>query len=619
MPKGRTKLQIRRPNGAAEREICRLAAHPKIRVMFSAALRRPIFPKDVYISGDKGKYIHIIVSPMKNFDKRSFRMKSAGHRGTRLIVGCPKGQWNDVTERCRVGTRLHAVLIPKDRLPKLKAKLKGKRFVSNPLLMTVMNPGYKKNPVDVEYDAKSKGYRVYRTNPQKTMYRCGECGFKTMRRRDFWKHQKKTGCAGPSVEVPLGPSRRTGRRSYRRNMTVPLWDNPEFGSLKTNPFDLAMQAMPLYNDNPDHCPGMRFCNNPGHEHNIPAADAAGFQNNIAASEAAGFQNNPGLPGYYGAVFDQNPSNPLVQEELHELDERSGQNLKKALAARDSGDYLRSAELGGRVQEDAYVAEHFAENPSLNIGDFVRNLKRVMKGMEIDLEAKQLGRIVSAGQFMGDTVYAVQFFMPDGTQKVFKFFAKELKREDNQLQFEENPLGFRDNPYRPASPRALQKYIHPKNGRRGYPKYGQLNHLSKQPASRAGVGGKGVNGTRKVKIPVAKFEAWLQRAGSPHEKRQYLKAKAAYRRFHKGADPEFITRQMVDIGTGNKQKEARSFAYSMGKSPFEPYITPKGSGKGAHKAYLHEYETMPENLTTPGGKVVIKPLEGRTKITDWIHR
>ena len=58
---------------------------------------------------------------------------------------------------------------------------------------------------------------------------------------------------------------------------------------------------------------------------------------------------------------------------------------------------------------------------------------------------------------------------------------------------------------------------------------------------------------------------------------------------------------------------------MGKSPFEPYITPKGSGKGEHKAYLHEYETLPEGVTVPGGKVVIKPLDGQTKITDWIHK
>lgn len=214
----RERWVLRRPKTITEKTLARLAAHPKIRTRFSAALSKPIFPKDIYISGPAGKYVHFTLLNSKKFDRNSFRMKSIGDRGTKMVVGCPAGQWNGTS--CRVGMKAQAILVPKDRVKAVvKSVTHTSRFSSNPLLMTVMNPGpgYKKNPVDVEYEAGSKQYRVYRTNK--------------------------------------GRSRRVTRRYKKNGMLIPLWNNPDFGKLKVesfkkNPMNIALQTMPILNDNP---------------------------------------------------------------------------------------------------------------------------------------------------------------------------------------------------------------------------------------------------------------------------------------------------------------------------------------------------------------------------------
>jgi len=48
------------------------------------------------------------VSPAK-FDPRSFRIKEVDEK-TKLVVGCPKGKYSPKTGRCKVGTRVQAVL-----------------------------------------------------------------------------------------------------------------------------------------------------------------------------------------------------------------------------------------------------------------------------------------------------------------------------------------------------------------------------------------------------------------------------------------------------------------------------------------------------------------------------
>jgi hypothetical protein len=120
-----------------------------------------------------------------------------------------------------------------------------------------------------------------------------------------------------------------------------------------------------------------------------------------------------------------------------------------------------------------------------------------------------------------------------------------------------------------------------------------------------------------RIPLKEFEPWLRANGSQDEVKRYEETKEAYKQFHHGTEPRTITRRLVDIGAGG-EIVGRSFTYSMGKSPFESYITPKGSKKGDDTPYLHEYETQPEGLATAGGKTIIKPLDGSAYIGDWIH-
>lgn len=672
----RQKFSLRRPQTAKERNLVKFALNSTVRGMISPALKRPLTRDNVYISN--GKYVHYVLAQPKNFEPRSFKMNPEDERGIRTVVASPKGTWDDVLGKPKNPQKLQSILVPKDKLTKM-----SRSFTENPILMTVTNPGYKKNPVDVEYEPGSKQYRVYRTNPTKQYGPSKAVTFKPTGVRisgpkgNYVRYQKispkrfdvrsfrtislgrrgtkavigcpkgkydprtktcRVGTRVQAVLVPKSRHRSSKAKGLRmaRNPGVPLWDNPEFGSLPVgptefarNPMDIATSMMPIYNDNPRR----------GYDPDDEPPDP--YDEEDDRSEFAD-------PGGGSALRAESPTNPRnlpcpkcgAENVLTPEDRMRGYQCNRC-ADRAEGRYMENPcgsksycdnpshrhnafpiETAG-LYDDNIPAHHFAynapipgyygaafnENPRLSVGDFVRNVKRVMKGNELELEKKSLGRISSIGQFMGDTVYTVSF-MEDGKTKTFKFFAHELAPETGPLsRFDDNK--FR---YRPASPRRLQRYRHADNR---YPKYGEVSALAKQPASRPGVGSPHKS-VRRVKIPIAKFEAWLASSGSPDEKHRYAKARAAYRRFHKGADPEYVTRRMVDVGAG-KKIVARSFAYSMGKSPFEPYITPKGSGKGPHKAYLHEYETMPEGVTVPGGKVVIKPLDGQTKITDWIHR
>jgi hypothetical protein len=467
-------------------------------------------PKIIRLSGPKGQYAHYQKSSPDNFDPRSFRTISMGVRGTKGVVGCPKGEWDPRRKRCKVGLRLQKVMVPKSRL---------------------------------------------RTRARSAM-------------------------------------------RLARNPAVPLWNNPVLGRIpmEENPMDVALATMPVYDDNP--C--SQYCNNPEHGHGTPWP------------EQAGFGDNPGgIPAAYAGMFNDNPENPLTSEETREILD-SSQGWEADSARHAAGGNLNAAfEAMGRAREDVDIARkyHWSPNPGgFEVGDYVRNKSVVMKyDGTLDLEAGSMGRIEEIRRFMGDDLFLVTFYNRPGGARTFKFFAKDIAKEPNQLRFDENP-------YSPAQPRALQRAM-PSDGRP--PKYGSVNALHRQPHSRTGVQGY-AKGSRRIKIPLAKFESWLRSHGSPEEIHRYKQSVTAYKRFHKGALPEFVTRKIVDVGAGKKLL-GRSFAYSMGKSPFEPYVTPRGSGKGANKAYLHEYETMPEGVTVPSGKVVIKPLEGKTHISDWIHR
>jgi hypothetical protein len=578
----------RRPKTASERVMLQWAAYPPIQRLLSSALKKPVFPRDIYVS-ENAKYVHYTVANKAVFEQRSFRTISLGQRGTKGVVGSPKGQWDDVRQRSRVGTRLVSILVPVERLERAVRAFSSRkaRYAKNPTIMTVMNPAYGKNPIDLEYDKSKKMYHVYRTNPSRRV---------RMSRNPIplWMNN-------PYVEKGAMAE----AASYGQNPFGPI--ETKAVPMEQNPWDLP--AVPaVYNQNPARNP-------------MDLATVTPYaiydQNPKPESESApNPESNPLVSREYHKLMDR--SNELDTESRTETDpERRGFLAGKAAAGQQiaSSYYPYRRQQLRRMMSMAPNPSHgpYCENPCCNdnspregsfeenpaakfkVGDWVRNLKRIELGTELKLEKEQIGVVTGVGMFMGDTLYSVEFETPRG-MKTFKFFGGEIRiaRE-----------GWTSNPHEPAS---MSGY------RRSAPNASDVNDLARQPSGRPSF--KPMK-TRKARIPIQQFEAWLRRSGSREDWARYQKEKVAYRRFHKGADPTFITRRVVDVGAGKKMI-GRAFGYSMGKSPFEPYITPKGSGKGANKPYLHEYETMPEGITNSSGKVVIKPLEGRTKITDWIH-
>jgi len=67
---------------------------------------------------EEGKYNHKVVEPKGKFDDDSFRTVPSGKKGTKVVVGCPKGKWDDSAERCKVGTQAHKILEPKSKRKK---------------------------------------------------------------------------------------------------------------------------------------------------------------------------------------------------------------------------------------------------------------------------------------------------------------------------------------------------------------------------------------------------------------------------------------------------------------------------------------------------------------------
>jgi len=57
------------------------------------------------------KYKHKKVRDSKLFDKRSFRIVDVGREGhTKIVIGCPKGKWNNRDKRCLVGTKVQSII-----------------------------------------------------------------------------------------------------------------------------------------------------------------------------------------------------------------------------------------------------------------------------------------------------------------------------------------------------------------------------------------------------------------------------------------------------------------------------------------------------------------------------
>ena len=117
-----------------EADITRLAKFPEVRRRLSSALVKE--PIKVGISGAKGEYVHFRMEPPQKFDKRSIRTKSVGSRGTKLLVGCYKGQYDPKRPSCIVGMKTQAVLVPKLRvievLREIYRQIKRRKVAANP-------------------------------------------------------------------------------------------------------------------------------------------------------------------------------------------------------------------------------------------------------------------------------------------------------------------------------------------------------------------------------------------------------------------------------------------------------------------------------------------------------
>lgn len=65
-------------------------------------------------------YIRERLADPREFDRRSFRtVKTDAHR---VVIGCPRGEWDPEDEFCEVGTRAQAILHPKSEARSLAAR-----------------------------------------------------------------------------------------------------------------------------------------------------------------------------------------------------------------------------------------------------------------------------------------------------------------------------------------------------------------------------------------------------------------------------------------------------------------------------------------------------------------
>lgn len=597
--KNYTKLTLSRPNGPTEKQIAKWAIHPRIRSRLSTALRRPIFPGMVYISHN-GRYVHIRLSSPKAFDKRSFRMKDLGQNGTRGIIGCPAGQYDPETNSCRVATKLQAVLIPKERVTalgkqinKLSAPKRHKRykrngtgmsFEHNPLLMTVMNPGpeygFKPNPVDVEYNPSEQMFKVHRSNPG-AGYHSNPMNPLDADEREWLESRAKR--LREAADIDDVHTRFSSANENRARAGEDELINGALGKV-------------VFNDNPRH------------DEDEDSSGEFGYGWCKLCS---------------GPLMSLGRSGDIVHLRCRNCSADQSRKAKPSDPTPFENNKKHYCDNPGTCGDQSHG---FQDNPNhhsqykYDVGDMVKNKKRLVVGGDIMLSAETSGVIIGKGKIMGKAAYEIKFSGRQGS-RTFRLFEDEIKGSGYRKNMSRKARKFRDNKYPPH----YKPHGAPVTGKRvvrGTPaggeffdRKGQVTNLRKEPNARGGRVGKSTIKGRK--IPIQKFMAWLRKSGTPDEWRRFMKEVAAYKKFHKGAEPKFITRKLVDVGAG-KKVVARAFGYSMGKSPFEPYITPTGSGKGNKTPYLHEYETLPDGITNSTGKVVIKPLEGRTKITDWIH-
>jgi hypothetical protein len=101
----------------------------------------------------RARYIHERLVDPELFDPRSFRVKVISPT-KKLIIGCPRGYWDDKRKRCLIGTRAQALLT-----------LKPKYITQNPLSNKPVLIG--RQVVAIEYYDPEKAIREGLPEPER--------------------------------------------------------------------------------------------------------------------------------------------------------------------------------------------------------------------------------------------------------------------------------------------------------------------------------------------------------------------------------------------------------------------------------------------------------------------
>lgn len=119
--------------------------HYKSRLPHYVKRERDIIRKDF---GEE--FVPEEVLPKEYFDPRSFRYVRVPRDRTKpasayILIGCPKGGWDEATQRCRVGTKAHKIMHRLSRW--LQKEAERKKMIANPLLMIINHLPNKYEPL----------------------------------------------------------------------------------------------------------------------------------------------------------------------------------------------------------------------------------------------------------------------------------------------------------------------------------------------------------------------------------------------------------------------------------------------------------------------------------------
>ncbi len=128
----------------------------------------------------KAKYKCIKISSSKSCDPKSIRIKKIPKSDNKIIIGCPKGYWNDKKKKCLIGTKAISILKPKTKQNKKEGDKSKMSIIRRTRRLNRYSPCRRRNIEMGYYDAKgfhpiraSKDYEPKRVK-EAYQYRGGE-------------------------------------------------------------------------------------------------------------------------------------------------------------------------------------------------------------------------------------------------------------------------------------------------------------------------------------------------------------------------------------------------------------------------------------------------------------